>query len=128
MTPKEWMELAKKHAEHSDDPKTKVGAVIVFDDSTWMGGYNRSLVAEQDWENRAEVRESVLHAEMAALLYRGKKQPSTLYTTLLPCLNCLKHAKTVGVSEVVFLKSSDNLKLISEWSTLFNIKLTELIE
>lgn len=130
MTHKFWMQLAEQVALDSPDPKTKVGAVVLNPETEqYTQGCNYSLFHSQDWTNRPEVRDTVLHAEMDALLNYNSHYhvpPSVMYCTLLPCLNCLKHAKACGISEIYFLNTHEDLQLIQKFSKLYGVTLYQL--
>jgi len=98
------MRLAEVAASKSKDPWQKVGAVILRADSSIASiGYNGfpAGVAE-DWEDREKRRLLVIHAEQNALRYTKPGEGKTLYTTLLPCNDCLKSIAAYGIKRVLY--------------------------
>lgn len=59
-----------------------------------------------DWNDRAEVRKVVLHAEIDCLLRVSlatqRLDECILYVTLEPCLDCRKVIQMLGIREVVY--------------------------
>ncbi len=100
-----WMSHALLEAMKSKDPSTKVGAVIVEDGriiSTGRNGMVRGCANEKDmWKNKHPF---VIHAEMNAALFSRKDYLGgcQVYTTLSPCINCLKHMFQLGVRVVYY--------------------------
>lgn len=107
----------------SKGAKYRVGAVIVKEGRPLVNGYNGTppgysngtdlFDPERVWadeDQRVEHREwsaqYEVHAEMNALLYAARKgisvEGATLYCTLQPCHNCLKHMLCAGVKRVVY--------------------------
>ena len=62
---------------------------------------------------RLKSKPEVLHAEMNAVLKAAKTgnavQDSTLYITLMPCLDCAKYLLQSGIKRVVYLNEYRNL-------------------
>jgi dCMP deaminase len=108
MTTKDRVHLnqARDAARQSQDPSTKVGAVVVFD-----GGYKAArahnyflTIAGEELEqvSREERYADVVHAEVAAILLPGvKASGATLYGTEEPCADCCKTIAAAGIRRVV---------------------------
>lgn len=98
------MRLAEVAATKSKDPWQKVGAVILRADSSIASiGYNgfpRGVT--EDWEDREKRRLLVIHAEQNALRYTKPGEGKTLYSTLLPCNDCLKSIAAYGIKRVLY--------------------------
>lgn len=98
------MRLAEVAATKSKDPWQKVGAVILRADSSIASiGYNGfPQGVTEDWENREKRRLLVIHAEQNALRYTKPGEGKTLYSTLLPCNDCLKSIAAYGIKRVLY--------------------------
>lgn len=98
------MKLAEVAATKSKDPWQKVGAVILRDDNSIASiGYNGfPQGVTEDWENREKRRLLVIHAEQNALRYTKPGEGKTLYSTLLPCNDCLKSIAAYGIKRVLY--------------------------
>jgi dCMP deaminase len=101
--------IAKDVANHSKDPSTKVGCVLVRDRQIISFGYNgfpRGIAdTEQRLNDRPTKYQHVVHAEANAFLNAARKGVSTLgttaYVTFFPCVECAKGLIQAGVVEVV---------------------------
>lgn len=98
------MRLAEVAASKSKDPWQKVGAVILRADSSIASiGYNGfPQGVPEDWEDREKRRLLVIHAEQNALRYTKPGEGKTLYSTLLPCNDCLKSIAAYGIKRVLY--------------------------
>lgn len=98
------MKLAAVAASKSKDPWQKVGAVILREDNSIASiGYNGfPQGVPEDWEDREKRRLLVIHAEQNALRYTKPGEGKTLYTTLLPCNDCLKSIAAYGIKRVLY--------------------------
>lgn len=100
-----WVQVAREVAKKSKDPKTKVGAVIVDSDnrivSTGYNGMVKGINENKLWEDKHPF---VIHAEMNAALFSRKDYLGgcTVYVTLSPCLNCMKHLFQLGVRSIFY--------------------------
>lgn len=95
-------------AVRSEDPDTKVGAVILDNKGRIVGtGYNslpRGLSQEDFPLTRPEKYSHIVHAELNAILFSDNErlEGSTLYVSFLPCRECAKCIVQVGISRVVY--------------------------
>jgi dCMP deaminase len=98
------IQIAQVAALKSKDPWKKVGAAILREDNTIGGiGYNGfPQGVKEDWENRDERRLLVVHAEQNALRYLKPGEGKTLYSTLLPCNECLKTIAAYQIKRVLY--------------------------
>ena len=98
------MKLAGVAASKSKDPWIKVGAVILREDNSIASiGYNGFPAGfTEDWEDREKRRLLVIHAEQNALRYTKPGEGKTLYSTLLPCNDCLKSIAAYGIKRVLY--------------------------
>jgi len=94
---------ANKVSLKSNDPKTKVGAVIYDDEYTILSaGYNKISTDDKDILNSKEKHNYVIHAEMDALLELFSLIPLpeqyeaiesgkgfNIYITRSPCIACV---------------------------------------
>lgn len=98
------IQIAQVAALKSKDPWQKVGAVILREDNSIASiGYNGfPQGVTEDWEDRDKRRLLVVHAEQNALRYTKPWEGKTLYSTLLPCNDCLKSIAAYGIKRVLF--------------------------
>ena len=118
-----YLDFCESLQRLSNGAKYKVGAVLVMDSRPLVNGYNGTPPGypngtdlfdfQEVWQNetkRVEHREwsskFEIHAEMNALMYAARKgipvEGSTLYCSMQPCHNCLKHMLSAGVKRVVY--------------------------
>lgn len=102
-----YMTLAEAVAQKSKDPHTKVGSVVIDQDmrvvSTGYNGFPSGFAdTPERWERPTKYK-YVVHAEMNAILYaRRDLRGCLLYTTLMPCTQCLKLIAAAGINIVVY--------------------------
>ena len=105
----------------SKDPSTKVGAVIVTEDTRQVSiGYNgfpRGLdESPERWEKPLKY-EFVIHAELNAIMNCPfDTKGCTLYCTHQPCHRCLEHLVNAGIRRVVYCKEYTNLGHRDIWN------------
>lgn len=112
MQPITYMNVAKIIARESKCISKQVGAVFVRDNRILCTGYNGTPEGEpnccdvfpidhHEWSKEHEV-----HAEINAILNAAKDgislANSDLYTTHLPCSECAKAIKQLGVKTVYY--------------------------
>jgi len=114
-----FMELAVNLAKRSHCIKRHVGAVLVKETRIISIGYNgppagthncdeefEGIGCESDSKGSCSL---AIHAEQNAILYAVKNNASVegskLYVTLSPCLSCARIIYSMGIKEVVYLKS-----------------------
>lgn len=105
-----YMGLVYKVAEKSKDPRTKIGAVIVKNNTPVSLGYNGFPRGVFDvferYDNRETKYQYIVHGEHNAVLNCARNGISTIGTTLysqgIPCHDCAKTIIQAGVSKVVF--------------------------
>lgn len=108
-----WDELFVRHAyliaSKSKDRKTKIGAVLVRDNSVISEGYNGFCRGvEDDVSDRHERPEKYFwteHAERNCIFHCARHGISTLgtvlYTQGLPCSDCTRAIIQSGIKEIV---------------------------
>jgi dCMP deaminase len=102
-----FMKIAQATALRSKDLSTKVGCVIVDENDRIVStGYN-GFVSKCDETlmtfERPLKYNLTIHAEMNALLYSGKPLKNCiLYSTHIPCDNCLKHILQSGIRTIYY--------------------------
>lgn len=107
-----FMDLAHRAATRSEDPKTKVGAVLVKDNRIVSMGYNgapRGIdLAPEVWASKDKHR-YVLHAELNCILFadREDREGADLYVTHSPCMECVKIIQAAGIANVYYDKVYD---------------------
>lgn len=114
MQPITYMKVALCIGSESKCISKQVGAVFVRDNRILSTGYNGTPSGEpnccevnplnhHEWSKEHEV-----HAEINAILNAAKDgislANSDLYTTLLPCADCAKALKQLGVNTVYYLE------------------------
>lgn len=104
-----YLEMAKIWSDLSHAKRTKVGAILVKDNTIIADGYNGT---PQGFENECEDEQNttkwyVLHAEANAILKVARStqssENSTLYVTLSPCKECAKLIVQAGITKVVYI-------------------------
>ena len=107
------MKTAENYAQLSHAKRAKVGAVIVKDNRIISIGYNGM---PSGWENDCEylisdtnelkTRPEVLHAEANVISKVAQSSESTLdstiYCTMMPCLDCAKLIYQSGIHKVFY--------------------------
>lgn len=108
--PQRFLDLAEHVAQWSQDPSTKVGAVIVDSKKRVVSlGYNGFPRGVSDTVKRYEDRETkllfVCHAERNAIDNAPNSvEGCTMYVPLLPCNECAKSIIQSGIQKVVTYK------------------------
>ncbi len=122
-----YMELAVNLAKRSHCVRRHVGAVLTKDTRIISIGYNGPPAGTHncdiDFPQEGCPKDSkgscslALHAEQNAILYAVKNkmsvEGSTLYVTLSPCIACARVIYTMGIKEVIYLKSYAEYKGLS---------------
>jgi len=118
-----YLDLAKFWAQHSKDPSTKTGAVIVGSDGFIVSlGYNGLPQMVEDTEERLNNRELkyklVVHCERNAIISAKRDLTgSTLYTwPFMSCAPCAGMAIQAGITRCVSYEN-DNPR----WQEDFNL-------
>ncbi len=103
-----WMDMAKTVSHWSKDPSTKVGAIIVRPNNTFVSeGYNGFPRGMDDhirfYLDRDMKYSRMIHAETNALLFANESlEGYTLYTyPLPPCDRCAVNIIQSGIKKVV---------------------------
>ena len=109
-----YIKLANEISNESNDPSTKVGAVLVSPDNTQtVFGYNRfpSRIPDREawWNNRDESKSDFAKYDLACCAEvdaiskaRTDLDGWSLYLTHFPCLYCAKLITHVGIDRVVY--------------------------
>lgn len=92
---------------NSNDPRDKVGAVVLTATGKSFYGVNRfpDGIADDDrWHDRELKNQIVLHAEVSAILgcLRAGLRPRALYVTKPPCVRCAGVILASGIRYVTF--------------------------
>jgi dCMP deaminase len=127
-----WTQLVELVASWSYDPSTKVGAVIIPENSDvpiigWNGFPRKIKDLPKRYENRELKYNLVIHAEMNAILNATRNgvniNKGTLYVSFIPCCNCAKAIAQTGIKKVYYRPSSK--EFLERWKD--SIKITKLI-
>jgi dCMP deaminase len=100
--------LSENISRISEDPYTKVGAIVLNKDGRVLSlGYNglapNKNVQKSFWENRDTRRKYMIHAEMNALSCISRyDDPYYIYVNLLPCGYCANLIASYGIKEVFY--------------------------
>jgi dCMP deaminase len=111
----QFMRIALEVSKASHCVSVQVGAIIVKDHRIISTGYNGTpqgylncddLHCESGPEHSAWSADHEIHAEMNAVIFAAKAGISidngTMYTTLSPCRQCLKHLRQSGIIDVYY--------------------------
>ena len=111
----QFMRIALEVSKASHCVSTQVGAIIVKDHRIISTGYNGTpqgypncddLNSERGSAHTAWSADHEIHAEMNAVIFAAKSgisiDNSTMYTTLSPCRQCLKHLRQSGIIDVFY--------------------------
>lgn len=106
-----YMSVAEAHAKLSKAKRLAVGAAIVTQNFTILGGVNGrcpsgSNSLEYEENGKLVSYEHVIHAELSCLLKAAREGVSvvggTLYTTTSCCMRCSEMIAAAGISRVVY--------------------------
>ena len=100
-THSEGIKIARQVSGLSNDPKRKVGVILVGTDNNILSiGYNYGVNGFEDF---VEKNKYMVHAEIAAVSnLRDRGKPDRCYITYFPCLSCAKTLVAFGVKELYF--------------------------
>lgn len=112
---RDWFFAAQDEAQRSDDPSTKVGAIIMRPQPTLGNGLHWTCEAkahndlvrgtsnpEHVWQNRTMKYRCVVHAEAEAILQAGDRSiGATIAVSAHPCCDCAKLIVGAGIVCVV---------------------------
>lgn len=102
-----WMEITRRVAERSYDPRLKVGAIVVSDDNTRLLslGYNGNYRGGPNVPDaEGPGMSGFIHAEVNALVkcdYNFNRR-KVMYLTHSPCVQCAKLIVNADVSSVIY--------------------------
>jgi dCMP deaminase len=130
-----YLEMAQIWSQLSEAKRSKVGAILVKDNTIIADGYNGTPTG---FENECEDKHNntkwyVLHAEANAILKVARSTQScedaTLYLTMSPCKDCAKLIVQAGIKRVLYsseyrdTQGIDFLKKVGIECTHFSEKL-----
>jgi len=120
MNPLKFVPIAEAVSTLSKDPSTKVGAVIIDDDSnilsTGFNGFPRGVNDNEiRYKNRDVKLKYVAHAEANAIAQAARVGAkllgsSLIVTALYPCSNCTKLIIQAGIKKIY-------VPTMNPWST-----------
>ncbi len=104
-----WMKMAYLVAERSKDPRTKIGTLLVKDNTLISTGYNGFPRGVRDLPERYNDRDLkyklVAHSEANSVTTAARigisTAGSTCYTFGIPCHECCKVLIQGGIKEIV---------------------------
>lgn len=103
-----FMSMAFLASTRSKDPSTKVGAVVAFEDKSFVTGYNGTPRGFDDSVMMDNNKYPYLiHAEMNALSLAGlqkcRNDPHAfLYVTIKPCPTCMIQIEHYGIKRIYY--------------------------
>lgn len=104
-TDKEFIEAAKKYAQHSPDPSRKTGCLIVREGGVGIAGCNEFPPGVKPRLERPEKYEFIEHAERNAIYncarYGYALDGATIYLTWFPCAPCARALVCSGIKRLV---------------------------
>lgn len=122
----DWMRMAQECALKSTDQSTKIGCVIVNNETRQLvTGSNvmpQGFTRHQQFHDRPAKYTLTVHAEMSAILDSarwGKRlNGSTLYSSMFPCSKCAPHIIAAGITTVVSypIRDERNLALTNSFT------------
>ena len=134
-----FMALAHMAGVMATCPKRKVGAIIVRDKRVLTTGFNGAPpgmphcteVGCLIFEDEGSSCRRILHAEQNAVLRDSKGlEGATLYTSFIPCVDCMKEVVTAKISEIVYEEEYPGTKkrytYAKEFAQGTNVKLRKI--
>ena len=111
-----FMGVAKMIRARSEDPKTKVGCVLVKDNRIIGTGYNGfPKHIDFKWDTTKQLY--VVHAEANAILNSTEPcEGATAYVTLFPCNECAKLLIQAGIKHIIYLDDSKHDRIETQAS------------
>ena len=105
-----FMAMACRISKKSEDPSSKVGAVIVKNDKIISAGYNKFPDGYEDmfsWDKNKDWLHTkypyVIHAEMYAITHcKEDLYGSKIYVSMYPCNECAKAIVSSGIKDVYY--------------------------
>jgi dCMP deaminase len=108
-----FMDIAELTAKRSNVPgrnhpdDNKAGVVIVQDKRTISQGYNGYPAGFPNWRVAGRDKFKEVHAEANAIAWAARRgistEGATLYTTMVPCIECAKLIIQAGIKQVYTL-------------------------
>jgi dCMP deaminase len=129
-----YMGIAILHSRLSKAKRAQVGACLVTDHGTILGGVNgtprgmdntcETVIKTSVPEHLSDIlvtKPEVIHAELQTILKAAREGVScigaTMYVTLSPCIQCAAMMLQAGVKRVVYLqqyRDNSGVKLLQE--------------
>lgn len=129
-----FMDIAIAVAKRSHDSQTKVGCVLISNKSSQIlgTGYNGFIAGVDDSSlptTRPEKYPFIIHSEMNLLVSLARSggvgtDNTTLYCTMSPCSNCMRHLYQAGITRVIV---KDKYHDYESLKILKDLKITESI-
>lgn len=128
-----YLALCDVVARWSEDPSTRVGAVLVVGGRIRGMGYNGFPAGEDDdpalYADRKYKYEHVVHAEINALegVAPGVAQGGTMYINFPPCPDCAERMIQEGVARFVF-RPIERRGRSAEWLREWDVRICATID
>ena len=126
-----FKEIVNVTSSRSSCERLQVGCALVKNNRIISQGYNGFLPGcPHISQVRGGHEQATVHAEQNAIADCAKRgascENSTAYITHYPCLNCMKILCASGVKEIKYIDDYKNDDIVSNISTIANVKITKL--
>lgn len=118
-----FINIALEVAKRSHDAETQVGSVLVKNDTgaiiaTGMNGFVRGAPDHELPNTRPDKYEHIIHSEVNMLVNCARHgiatDNCTLYTTMSPCINCIKLIWQAGITRIVSKNTYRDFQSVTE--------------
>lgn len=111
-----YLKIAEAMSSHSDYPRVKIGACLVYKGNVVGLGYNetKSHPIQKKYNKLLpyEVKNPFLHAEISAIIHSSRTKGATLYVfrrgrdglikNCRPCASCRGYIKDSEIKKVIY--------------------------
>jgi len=120
----DYITIANEISKRSDDPKTKVGAVLVKNNSIIGTGFNYKLNIDFDWNDKHKY---MIHAELAAIANANCScKGADIYITLSPCNECIKLLIAHGIKTIYYKDEYHDFAFTKQLAECSGIKIIKI--
>lgn len=105
---KTHMQVADMYGQLSYSKRSKVGCIIVKNDSIIAIGYNGTPAGDDNCceDENGNTKPTVIHAEINTLMKVAKSSESTIgstmFITMSPCIECAKVILQSGIKDIYY--------------------------
>jgi dCMP deaminase len=121
---KTHMQVADLYGQLSYSKRSKVGCIIVKNDSIIAIGYNGTPTGDDNCceDENGVTKPTVIHAEINTLMKVAKSSESTIggtmFITLSPCIECAKVILQSGIKDIYYrdeYRDTSGLQLLKKF-------------